>query len=377
MKVLIGITYYLPNISGLTIYARRLAKELVKRGHQVTVLTSRHDNSLPRREIIDGVEVVRSPVIAKIGKGVIMPLLPWDVLRLVRKVDVINCHLPQFESFIFAGLGKICGREVILTHHTDLSGWKGLFNQISESTVWAGQLVAGFLADKILPYTKDYADYSWYLRLFKKKLKFVYPPILVGKVESRLKQRWQKKIGRAKYIIGFAGRIARQKGIPHLLKAIAYLKKDLASFKIVFAGPYRKVIGENYLKEIDKLINRYRRDICFLGNIPEEKMASFYSLCDVLVLPSDDRLESFGIVQVEAMLNGCPVVASNLPGVRIPIRLTKMGLIVPPGDSQVLAKAMVKVLKNKNAFLKLNKEVKKIFNFQKTIDKYEKLFQGS
>lgn len=376
MKILIGITYFLPNISGLTIYARRLAEGLVKNGHQVTVLTSRHDRSLPREEIINGIRIVRSPVIFKIGKGVITPLLPWDILRLAKKSDVLNCHLPQFESFLFAILGKILNKKVVLTHHTDLSGWKGFFNRISEGAVWVGQLLAGIFADKIIPYTQDYANHSWFLRLFTKKLKFVYPPITSGRIDQKLKKKWRARIGKRKYLIGFAGRIAKQKGIPFLLKTAPYFEKKLTSFQIIFAGPYRKVIGENYFREIGSLIERFQSSLYFLGEIPEEKMASFYSFCDVLVLPSDDRLESFGLVQVEAMLCGCPVVATDLPGVRIPIKLTKMGLIVPPGNVQALARAIVEVLKNRKKYTQPRSKIIKIFDPQKTIKEYEKVFLG-
>lgn len=375
MNILVGITYYSPNVSGLTIYAKRLAEGLVKRGHKVTVLTSRFSNSLPKEEVINGVKVIRTPVLLKIGKGVVLPFLFIDILKVIKKYDLINCHLPQFESFIFAIVGKIFGKKVILTHHTDLSGWSGFFNRFSEVTLWCGQLFAGLFADKIIPYTKDYADYSWFLKLFKNKLEYVLPPILAGKVDKKLKKKLLEKIGKVEFIIGFSGRIARQKGIPYLLEAIPYLRKELTSFKVVFAGPYKTVIGENYYKKVESLIKKYKENLCFLGNINEEKMASFYSLCDVLVLPSDDRLESFGLVQAEAMLNGCPVVATNLPGVRVPIKLSGMGIIVEPKKPEEIAIAVCKILKEKDKFLRPKKEIEKIFSLEETIKKYEEIFK--
>ena len=73
MKILTVLTYYRPHTSGLTIYAERLSKAFVSRGHQVTVLTSQFDPSLPLEEMSDGVRVVRAPVLMRISKGVIMP----------------------------------------------------------------------------------------------------------------------------------------------------------------------------------------------------------------------------------------------------------------------------------------------------------------
>jgi len=377
VKILIGISYYFPNISGVTIYAKRLAEGLVKRGHEVTVLTSRYDQSLPQKEIINGVLVFRSKVLLKIGKGILMPLLPLQIFKLVKGCEIINCHLPQFESFVFAIIGKLIGKRVILTHHTDLSGWPGFFNRIAEGSVWGGQLIAGMLADKIVPYTKDYADHSWYLRLFRRKLTYILPPIIAGRPDKNLAKKWQKELNNPQYIIGFAGRIARQKGIPYLLRAIPFLEKEFASFKIVFAGPYKKVIGENYFLEIENLVNKYKERLFFLGDISEEKMATFYSICDVLVLPSDDRLESFGLVQAESMLQGCPVVATDLPGARMPIKLTGMGLVVPAKNSQLLAEAIVKITKKRNFFVQTKNKAKKIFDCQKTIEEYERLFNQS
>lgn len=377
MKILIGITYYYPNISGVSLYAKRLAEGLTQKGHQVTVITSRHLNSLPTEEEINQVKVIRVPVNFKIGKGVLMFRLPFVVFKEAKTAQIINCHLPQFESFVFALIGKLLRKKVFLTHHTDLSGWKGILNRISEASVWFGQLFSGFLCDKIIPYTKDYADHSWYLRLFKNKLTFVLPPIYIGQPAPKVKKEIIQKIGKTGFVIGFAGRIAKQKGIQYLLKTIPYLKKTFPKFKIVFAGPYKEVIGEKYYEEISSLINQYQDYLVFLGPLPEEKMASFYSLCDVLVLPSHDRLESFGLVQAEAMLCRCPVVATNLPGARVPVSLTGMGEIVPPKKPKLLAKAIIKVLKNKKNYLKNYPKAKKIFNPEQTILSYEKLFSQS
>lgn len=376
MRVLIGITYYYPNVSGLTFYIKGLAKALAEKGYEISVLTSRFNSSLATEEVVEGVRVRRSFVLFRIGKGVFMPFLPLEIFLQARKADVINCHLPQFESFLFAIVGKLLGKKVILTHHTDLSGWGGFFNRISEATLWSGQLLASLFADKIVPYTKDYADHSWYLKLFKSKLDYIYPPIKVGKIDNKLKKRWNGQIGKPKFIIGFSGRVAKQKGIPHLLRAIPHLKSSLGSFKIVFAGPYKEVVGERYFDEIKNLIDQYSDSLFFLGSVDHKKMSSFYSMCDVLVLPSDDRLESFGIVQVEAMLAGCPVVASELPGVVVPIKETGMGLLVEPGKSEDLARAIVKVIKDKKSFVKPQKEILKKFNYQDSINKYESLFKA-
>ena len=83
MRILIVLTYYRPHTSGLTIYAERLAKALARRGHAVTVMTSQYDRSLPREEMVEGMKIIRVPVLFRVSKGVVMPTFGWTANRLV------------------------------------------------------------------------------------------------------------------------------------------------------------------------------------------------------------------------------------------------------------------------------------------------------
>ena len=69
MKILTVLTYYRPHTSGLTIYAERLARAFVQRGHEVTVMTTQYDPSLPRAENMDGVKIIRVPVMFRLQQG--------------------------------------------------------------------------------------------------------------------------------------------------------------------------------------------------------------------------------------------------------------------------------------------------------------------
>src|SRR4026209_1789014 len=98
MKILTVLTYYRPHTSGLTIYAERLARAFAKRGHQVTVMTTQYDSALSREEMVDGVRVVRIPVMGRVSKGVIAPTFGLVATRLVAQHDVVQMHLPQFDA---------------------------------------------------------------------------------------------------------------------------------------------------------------------------------------------------------------------------------------------------------------------------------------
>ena len=95
MRILTVLTYYRPHTSGLTIYAERLARAFARRGHQVTVLTTQYDQTLPRQEMLDGIKVIRLPVIARVSKGVLAPTFGLVATKLAWENDVVHLHLPQ------------------------------------------------------------------------------------------------------------------------------------------------------------------------------------------------------------------------------------------------------------------------------------------
>jgi glycosyltransferase involved in cell wall biosynthesis len=134
MKILTVLTYYRPHTSGLTIYAERLARAFVKRGHQVTVMTTQYDPSLPREEIMDGVKVIRVPVAARVSKGVLAPTFGLVATKLVWQHDVVQLHLPQFDAPGVALRARLFGKPAILTYHCDVQLPKP--SSTASSTKW-------------------------------------------------------------------------------------------------------------------------------------------------------------------------------------------------------------------------------------------------
>jgi len=148
------------------------------------------------------------------------------------------------------------------------------------------------------------------------------------------------------------------------------------NYVILMAGPMR-VIGENYYEYLQ---NKYpkilRSKFVFLDNIERAELNSFYKKIDLLVLPSDDILESFGWVQIEAMMGGAPCVATNLPGMRVPIKETKMGELFENKNMVDLANKISLVLKRgKKFYQRRSKNNLNKFNYKKSIGEYEKIFR--
>lgn len=376
MKVLIVLTYYRPHISGLTIYVERLARALAERGHTVTVFTSHYDQNLPRSEVLDGVTVIRHPVLLRLSKGSVMPGFLSRAWALMARHDIVSVHLPQAEGGPLALIGRFLARKpVVLTYHSDLQLPPGWVNRLIDRAVFLSNTTAGVFADRISAYTEDFATHSPYLSRFKNKIVVIPPPIQIKAPDATavaaLKERYHTN---GHCIVGFAARFAEEKGIVYLLNSIPLVREKIPAVKYLFAGEYRNVIGENVWDRVQPQVQQYREHLEFLGQVPVDQMGNFFGACDVLTVPSINSTETFGLVQVEAMLSGCPVVATNLPGVREPIRMTGMGEVVPIKDARALADAIVRVLQNRDRYVRPRPEIAEMFAIDNTVTAYERLF---
>jgi glycosyltransferase involved in cell wall biosynthesis len=378
MKVLIALTYYRPHISGLTFYVERLARALVKRGHRVTVLTSHYAKDSPYYEVMDGVIVIRHPVAFRASKGSIMPGFLSRSLMLMREHDIVSVHLPQAEGGPLALVGRMLVRKpVVLTYHSDLQLPPGILNRVVDRLVFASNMMAGIFANRISAYTEDFARHSPFLSRFNDKVVVILPPIEILPTDANavrvLKARCHAE---GHTVVGFVARFAEEKGIDYLLDSIPRVREKIPNVKYLLAGEYQNVIGENVWKRLQMRIQQYREYLEILGPVPVQEIGNFFGACDVLTVPSINSTESFGLVQIEAMLSGCPVVASDLPGVREPIRMTGMGEIVPIKDAGALADGIVRVLQNRAAYIRARAEIEKMFSLERTVQAYESLFES-
>jgi glycosyltransferase involved in cell wall biosynthesis len=377
MRILTTLYYYRPHYSGLTVYTERLARTLASRGHSVTILTSRYDRRLPSLETRDGVTVRRLPVAFRLSKGVILPTMPAWGARLAASHDVIHLHVPQLDAAPMALVGRLLGRPVVLTYHCDLRLPSSPLNRLAERVSRIADGISARASHAVVANTRDYAEASPLLRRFPRKLVIIPPPAEVARLSPGALDRAREKWGiRPDQLpIGMAARLASEKGAEILAHAMPRVLEKFPTSRVLYVGQYQNVLGEEeYTRRLEPLLRSLGEHWTFLGVLDDEELAAFYSLCKVTVLPSLNSTESFGMVQVESMLCGTPVLASDLPGVREPTAATGMGRAVAPGDPEALARALMEILGARDAYSGSAEAIAR-YSSENVALEYERLFE--
>jgi len=374
VKVLTALTYYYPHWTGLTAFAQRIAEGLAARDHEITVVTSWYSRDLPREERHNGVRIVRVPAWFRLSRGQVMPGYPLTVWRLVHEHDVVQLHTPMLEAWLVSWLAHRAGRKVLMTHHGDLVMPESPWDQVVQHLV--GRLLdwGAAEADRISIYTSDYVEHSAFLRPHASKTVPILPPVVFPRpAEDPLV--WKRELGlEGCPLVGFAGRFVHEKGFDYLLQAIPLVLRELPKAKFVFAGEHH-VAYERFYEACRPLLEAYSDHLVTLGLIRDPaRLAQFYAMCDVFCLPS--RTDCFASVQVEAMLSGTPVVATDIPGARQVIKLSGMGRLVAPRDPQALAEGIVAVIRDREAYLRPREYIEAVFDVEKAVSDYEELLQS-
>lgn len=376
MKILFFSPYFYPYTSGVTTYPLKILSNLVNK-NEVTVLTFKYDNRLTNQATHNQININRMPYFLKISKGFISPQSLIYFYKYAIQSDLIILNQPNFEGLFLSIIGKILNKKIISIFHCQVFLRGNILVKIINWFLNFSMKIQLNLSDKIVVYTKDYINSLPYFKKLINKTVDILPPIEKSVIDKKYLNKLLKLKGN-KIWIGYAGRISSEKGLEYLIDAVRNIVIPAKTgIRIIFAGPYGKdVAGENsYYNKILLLLKEYEIDYLFLGNLTAEQLSSFYKSINLLVLPSINQTEAFGMVQAEAIIAGTPVITSNLPGVRISIRLTKMGIIVETKNVEQISQAIEELINNKNKFSngKLIKNAKKIFDINKTYAFYDEL----
>jgi len=330
--VVVALNYYTPYVSGVTEAARVIAEGLAEDGLRVVVIAGRHERGLAARERINNVDVVRTPVVARIGKGIISPMFVPTVVRLARRSRVLIMNAPMLESGLIATATR--KTPMVTLYHCDVTLPPGFVNRVLEKGLDISHRAAIRLSASVVVTSDDYARHSRLWTAIEGREVVIPPPAI-----TRPKGSPSFRSSEGTHV-GFLGRIVEEKGLEYLVEGFRRL--DDPSARLLIGGDYSKVAGGSVVAQVREAIGDDPR-IRLLGFLPNESLADFYASIDIFALPSVNALEAFGLVQVEAMMAGVPALASDIPGVRMPVRKTGFGVVVPPRDAAAIAAAITQL----------------------------------
>ncbi|MBI4215315.1 MAG: glycosyltransferase, partial [Parcubacteria group bacterium] len=287
--------------------------------------------------------IIRPRPFIRWGNAAILP----QVWNMIPRYDWIHLHWPFFGTSEIIWLKYALGApsaKLAITYHMEFitDNWlKALLAWPSRAILKNLVRQAAFITVSSFDYIKNSGDrhlFEDFQDKFKELPFGAHPHFSPGHYPSALSRRFPK--ASHEKIILFVGGIDRAhyfKGLSILIQSFTQIKNHA---KLIIAGE-----GE-LREEYEKLVLRLglSAKIHFMGAVADDELLDYYRFCDVFVLPSLTRGEAFGLVLVNAMAVGKPVIASNLPGVRTVVDDEYNGLLVNPGDIAGLGEAIDKIL---------------------------------
>jgi len=279
------------------------------------------------RELRNGVPVVRAGSLAMIGSVGLSPALPLELRRT--RADLTVVHEPNPIALV-ADFVTAQRRPVIVYFHSEVvrAEWKYrlLYRPFLRRVLER--------AARVIVASPSMAAHAQQLAGYRHKCVVVPYGIDAAKLESTSAVRARAAALRRTFggpLVLFAGRLVPYKGVHVLLEAMKALDARLV---VVGEGPLRRQLESQARATCgDKVV--------FAGTVGDPELTALYHACDVFVLPSVTRAEAFGMVQIEAMACGKPVVSTAVPsGVPWVNRHEETGLVVPPDDAGALADAL-------------------------------------
>jgi len=331
-------------------YAYALA--LSQAGHEVEVFTPQNDSvDLEKVKQIFKINWLKPAI--KYGNAAFLPQL----YQRLQNFDVVNLHYPFFGGAEVVHLLKKIKKakiKLVITYHMDNFG-RGVFGTIfklNERYLMPRILKA---ADKIICTSIDYIENSAAKSVYQsnqQKFVAVPPGVDTTEFQPRLKnQDLLKKyfiLPDEKVVLFVGGLDAAHyfKGLDLLIDAFA--ETDLNQVKLLIVGEGN--LKENYIHKVKEL--NLGDKIIFAESVDDEELPLYYNLADLFVLPSIDSSEAFGIVLLEAMASGVPILASNLPGVRSVVQKGISGELFAVKNGTDLAEK-IKIISNDDNLRKI------------------------
>ena len=370
MRIGIVSQSYYPRYGGVTEHVHNTALELGRRGHEVTIITGRFR---------PGGERLQAAEIRRVGHNVLVPFnrafvdvtlgvgLRRQLRRLLRaeSFDLLHIHNPNAPTLpVFACEEARCA--TVGTFHC--TGGRSFLQDTFRE--WLGGAVSRLDARIAVSRTAHASALLYYPGDYRvipngvdvERFRPGLPPF----------ERWRD---RDRVNLLFVGRLDPRKGVPHLLAAMPEVverSRGRARLLIVGDSALRPRLAAGVPPAL-------RSHVQFLGHVPSADLPRWYATGDIFVSPASGN-ESFGIVLLEAMAAGCPVVATDIPGYRSVIVPGENAEAFPPGDVAALARTLAHLIDDparREALARRGRARALEFAWPKVVDRIEAVYRDT
>ena len=370
MQVLNVVKYYYPSKGGMETFVQILCEGLYKKGIQSTIIAINHKRSwFDSYELINHLSVYRTNNIFKILSQPLSLSLGKKFIKIIGNFDLIhvNCPFPNAEIY-YKYLKK---KPLVITWHADpsMTRWNKL---IPLYRIALNKILQH--AERIVVTSPNLLNYSPSLFPYKNKCVIVPLPFCMqNKGLNHLNNSFMNSRILFKDVptILFVGALRPYKGLRYLIRAMCHIKS--ANLKIIGTGEEEKSL----IKLVKNLGLQSR--VSFLGNVTDEELVRYYQESYLFVLPSIAPSEAFGIVQLEAMSFGLPVINTDLlSGVPFVSLNNITGFTVPPRDEYSLANAINCLINDHALYRKFSNNAltrSSMFSEDKVVSSYLNIYE--
>lgn len=381
MKILHVYKDYYPVLGGIENYTRQLAEYMAAQGHEVEALVTNPGKGT-WRENMGGVKISKMSRLATVASTPLSLSLPLALYRRLLKnpPDIIHLQTPYPVGELAWLLGSFLPRfgrkrpRTVLTYHSDVIRQRRLL------TFYAPILRAVLRrVDRIVATSPNYIESSPFLKPVAGKCQVI--PLWADisrfdKIDPEAVKllRLRHTATPDEVLLLFTGRLRYYKGLQFLLEAMPQVNEK-AKLLVIGIGPM-----EEQLKEQASRLGLGER-VVFLGEIPDADLVNYYAASDIFILPACERSEAFGIVQLEAMAAGKPVISTELGTGTSYVNLNEeTGLVVPPANPPALAGAINELVSDPRRRKVMGERgqarTRANFSLQKMQEKFERLYIG-
>lgn len=362
MDILQVNKYYYPQVGGIENVVRNIAEGLPD--SYSTQVLSTQPRGFGRNEQHNGVEIRKTSSLGAVMSVPLAPTFPAHLRSMSQETDVVHHHIPNPLSTVSQLATSTDDAAVVATYHSDI---------VRQSTALKlyRPILQRFLdsVDRILVTSKRLLDQSQVLSPYKDKCEVVPLSVDLTAIDSESPPKFD--VETTDPVVLFVGRLNYYKGVEYLIDAIEDVEAEL----LVAGDGERRSALEQRARD-RKVEDRTQ----FLGYVSDDKLASLYRAADLFVLPSVEPSEAFGIVQLEAMARGLPVINTSLPtGVPWVSQDGETGLTVPPRDPSALADAINELLEDdtrrQEYGRQARKRVERKFSREEMIQRIQRIYQ--